>query len=225
MAAPHATPDAFAALIDHTILRPEATRNEVLAVADEAAELGCATVCVAPVHLPLGDRGVRVCTVIGFPSGAHSTAAKAAEAELAAGAGASELDVVVHLGSVRAGAWDAVTADLAAVRAVVPSPLVLKGILESGLLTEDELVRACRCAEEAGCDFVKTSTGFSPAGGATVEAVRAMHATVGQRLGVKASGGIRSIEQALAMVEAGATRIGASATRAILAGTRPSRPR
>ncbi len=218
MAAPPATRAALAALIDHTILRPEATRDEVLSVADEAAELDCASVCVAPVHLPLGDRGVRVCTVVGFPSGAHSTAAKAAEAELAAGAGASELDVVVHLGSLRAGAWDAVTAELAAVRAVVPSPLVVKAILESALLSEDELVRACRCAEDAGCDFVKTSTGFSPAGGATVEAVRTMGATVGRRLGIKASGGIRTTEQALAMLEAGATRLGCSATRAILAG-------
>jgi deoxyribose-phosphate aldolase len=173
------------------------------------------------VHLPLGERGVRVCTVIGFPSGAHSTAAKAAEAELAAGAGAAELDVVVHLGSVRAGAWDAVTADLASVRAVVPRPLVVKAILESALLTEADLASACRCAEEAGCDFVKTSTGFSPVGGATVEAVRTMRATVGGRLGIKASGGIRTTEQALAMVGAGATRLGASATRHILAGLSP----
>ena len=218
MAAPPATRAALAALIDHTILRPEATRDEVLAAADEAAELGCASVCVAPVHLPLGDRGLAVCTVIGFPTGAHSTASKAAEAELAAGAGASQLDVVVHLGSLRARAWAAVTADLASVRAVVPPPLVVKVILESALLTEDELVRGCRCAEEAGCDFVKTSTGFSPAGGATLAAVRTMHATVDGRLGLKASGGIRTTEQALAMLEAGATRLGASATRAILAG-------
>lgn len=218
MAVTPANRAALAALIDHTILRPEATRHEVLAVAGEAAALGCASVCVAPVHLPLGAPGVPVCTVIGFPSGAHSTAAKAAEAELAAGAGADELDVVVHLGAVKAGAWAAVTADLAAVRAVVPPPLVVKAILESAALTEVELVQGCRCAEEAGCDFVKTSTGFSPAGGATVEAVRTMHATVGGRLGIKASGGIRTTRDALAMIEAGATRIGASATRAILDG-------
>jgi deoxyribose-phosphate aldolase len=221
MAVPPRTPAGLAALIDHTILRPEATRDEVLAEADEAAAMGCASVCVAPVHLPLGDRGVPVCTVIGFPSGAHATAAKAAEAELAAGAGAVELDVVVHLGSVRAGAWGAVTADLASVRAVVPAPLVVKAILESAALTPDELVRACRCAEDAGCDLVKTSTGFSPAGGASVEAVRVMHRTVGARLGIKASGGIRTTEQALAMIEAGATRLGASATSAILAGLGP----
>jgi deoxyribose-phosphate aldolase len=218
MAAPPVTSAALAALVDHTILRPEATRPEVLAAADEAAELGCATVCVSPVHLPLGDRGVSVGTVVGFPSGAHSTAAKAAEAELAAGAGADELDVVVHLGSVKAGAWDAVVADLASVRAVVPPPLVVKAILESAALTEDELVQACRCAEQAGCDYVKTSTGFSSAGGATVAAVRTMHATVGGRLGVKASGGVRTTAQALALIEAGATRIGTSATRALLAG-------
>jgi len=221
MADSPATAASLAALIDHTILRPDATRDEVLAAAAEAAELGCASVCVSPVHLPLGERGVPVCTVVGFPSGAHSTATKSAEAELAAGAGASELDVVVHLGSAKAGAWDAVVADLASVRAVVPRPLVVKAILESAALTEDELVQACRCAEQAGCDFVKTSTGFSSAGGATVEAVRAMHAAVGGRLGVKASGGIRTTEQALAMVEAGATRIGTSATAAILAGLGP----
>ena len=218
MAPPPVTRAALAAVVDHTILAPGATRDEVLAVADEAAAWGCASVCVAPVHLPLGERGLRVCTVIGFPSGAHATAAKAAEAELAAGAGADELDVVVHLGSVKAGAWDAVTADLASVRAVVPRPLVVKVILESAALTSDELVRACRCVEEAGCDFVKTSTGFSPSGGASLEAVRVMHATAGGRLGIKASGGIRTTDQALAMLEAGATRLGCSATRAILAG-------
>lgn len=209
---------ALAALIDHTILAPEATRDQVLAVADDAAALGCASVCVSPVHLPLGDRGVRVCTVIGFPSGAHAVAAKVAEAEAAAGAGAHELDVVVHLGSLKAGAWDAVTAELASVRSVAPRPLVVKAILESAALTGDELVRACRCAEEAGCDFVKTSTGFSAAGGATVGAVRTMHAAVGGRLGIKASGGIRTTEQALAMLGAGATRLGCRATKAILDG-------
>lgn len=209
---------ALAAAIDHTILAPDATRDQVLAAADDAAAMGCASICVAPVHLPLGDRGVRVGTVIGFPSGAHAVAAKSAEAELAIGAGASELDVVVHLGSVKAGAWAAVTTELASVRAVVPAPLVVKVIVEAAALTEDELVRACRCAEEAGCDFVKTSTGFSRAGGATVASVRAMHETVGGRLGVKASGGIRTTEQALAMLEAGATRLGCSATRAILDG-------
>jgi deoxyribose-phosphate aldolase len=218
MADPPATRAALAAMIDHTILAPEATRDQVLAVADEAAAFGCASVCVSPVHLPLGDRGVRVCTVVGFPSGAHATAVKAAEAEMAAGAGAEELDVVVHIGSVKAGAWAAVTADLAAVRAVVPHPLVVKVILESAALTNDELVQACRCAEEAGCDLVKTSTGFSPAGGASIEAVRTMQATVGGRLGVKASGGIRTTDQALALIEAGATRLGCSATRAILDG-------
>jgi deoxyribose-phosphate aldolase len=218
MAAPPLTRAALAACIDHTILAPEATRDQVLEVADQAAALGCATVCVSPVHLPLGDRGVRVCTVVGFPSGAHAVAVKAAEARLAASAGADELDVVVHLGALKAGAWDAVTEELAAVRAAVPSPLVLKVILESAALTEDELVHACCCAEQAGCDFVKTSTGFSPAGGASISAVRTMHAAVGGRLGIKASGGIRTTEQALSMLTAGATRLGCSATQAILDG-------
>jgi deoxyribose-phosphate aldolase len=208
----------LASVIDHTILTPAATAEQVRRVVAEAAELGCASACINPVFLPIDGAGVPLCTVVGFPSGAHARAAKAAEAQLAAATGAVELDVVVHLGAVKAHDWSAVTADLAAVRRAVPQPLVLKVILESAALTDDEVVAACGCAEEAGADFVKTSTGFHPAGGHTVHAVQLMAGAVGGRLGIKASGGIRTTEQALAVLEAGATRIGASATRAILDG-------
>jgi deoxyribose-phosphate aldolase len=211
----------LAARIDHTLLRPEATRADVLMAAREAADHGCASVCVSPVHLPLGDVGVRVCTVVGFPSGAHATEVKAAEAARAVSAGAEDIDMVVHLGAVDEGDWDAVTADIAAVRAVVPAPLVLKVIIESAALVPDQIDRCCAAAEQAGADLVKTSTGFHPAGGATVEAVARMAAAIGGRLGVKASGGIRTHQEALALLEAGATRLGTSSTRAILDGLSP----
>jgi deoxyribose-phosphate aldolase len=156
--------------------------------------------------------------VIGFPSGAHQPAVKAHEAEVAIDAGATEVDMVVNLGLVVAGHWDAVRHDIAAVRAAAPDSVLLKVIIESAVLDDAQIVAACRCAEEAGADYVKTSTGFHPAGGASEAAVRLMAATVGGRLGVKASGGIRDAQTALAMVEAGATRLGCSASRAILDG-------
>jgi deoxyribose-phosphate aldolase len=210
---------ALAAMIDHTLLRPEATRAEVSALCAEAVELGVAAVCVSPSMLPLLDplEDVAVATVIGFPSGAHQSSAKAAEAAVARAEGADELDMVIDLGLARAGEWDGVQADIAAVRAASGRSL-LKVIIESAALDEGEIVAACRAAEAAGADMVKTSTGFHPAGGATVEAVRLMAGTVEGRLGVKASGGIRDAATALAMVEAGATRLGCSASRAILDG-------
>jgi deoxyribose-phosphate aldolase len=205
----------LAAMIDHTLLRPEATEAEVVALCVEAGELGVAAVCVSPARLPLPAgalaEGIRVATVVGFPSGAHPTGAKVAEAEAAHAAGADELDMVIDLGLAKAGEWAAVTADIAAVRAAVPAPAVLKVILESAALDEAELVAACRSAEDAGADYVKTSTGFHPSGGATVEAVATMRAALGGgalRLGIKASGGIRDSATAVAMVEAGATRLG-----------------
>ena len=210
----------LAARIDHTLLAPEATADDVVALCEEATELGVAAVCVSPSHLPITDGlgvGIGIATVIGFPSGAHQPAVKAHEAEVAADAGATELDMVVNLGLVKAGEWLAVGDDIAAVRVAAPD-LVLKVIVESACLTEEELVEACRVAEGASADYVKTSTGFHPAGGASLEAVRTMRATVGDRLGIKASGGIRDAATALAMLEAGATRLGCSATRAILEG-------
>ena len=210
----------LARMIDHTLLRPEATADDVGALCAEATELGVAAVCISPSLLPLTaplGPGIAVAAVVGFPSGAHPPAVKAREAELAVEAGATELDVVVNLGLVRAGDWTAVERDLAGVRRAAPE-VVLKVIVESAVLTADELVQACRVAVSAGADFVKTSTGFHPAGGATAEAVRMMRAAVGDQVGVKASGGIRDAATALAMVEAGATRLGCSASRAILDG-------
>jgi deoxyribose-phosphate aldolase len=211
----------LAAMLDHTLLRPEATAAEVVALCQEATDLGVAAVCVSPSQLPITEGlgvGIEVATVIGFPSGAHQPAVKAHEAEVAIDAGATELDMVVNLGLVRAGEWEAVADDIAAVRASAPESILLKVIIESAVLTDEEIVEACRAAEGAGADYVKTSTGFHPAGGASVAAVRRMAATVGGRLGVKASGGIRDAATALAMVEAGATRLGCSASRAILDG-------
>lgn len=212
---------ALAALIDHTLLKPEATADEVVALCEEATDLGVAAVCVSPSHLPITEGlgvGISVATVIGFPSGAHQPTVKAHEAEVAVDAGADELDMVVNLGLVAAGAWLAVEDDIAAVRAATPEAVLLKVILETAALTDDQIVEACRAAERAGADYVKTSTGFHPAGGATVAAVALMARVVGGRLGVKASGAIRDAATALAMVDAGATRLGCSASRAILDG-------
>ena len=211
----------LAAMIDHTLLRPEATADEVVALCEEATDLGVAAVCVSPSQLPITEGlgvGIDICTVIGFPSGAHQPAVKAHEAEVAIDAGATEIDMVVNLGLVVAEQWDAVGDDIAAVRAATPSAVLLKVIIESAALTHDQIVATCEIAERVGADYVKTSTGFHPRGGATVEAVGVMAATVGGRLGVKASGGIRDAVTALAMVDAGATRLGCSASRAILDG-------
>ena len=212
----------LARIVDHTLLRPEATRAEVTALIAEAVDLGVLAVCVSPSRLPveLPDGAARplVATVCGFPAGAHHPEVKAAEAARAVADGADEVDMVLDLGAVRSGAWADVEADVAAVRAAVAPPRVLKVIIESAVLTDAEVVAACRAAEAAGADFVKTSTGFHPAGGASEHAVRLMAATVGGRLGVKASGGIRTTSAALAMVRAGATRLGLSGTAAVLAG-------
>jgi deoxyribose-phosphate aldolase len=210
---------ALAALVDHTLLRPEATADDVAALCAEAIELAVAAVCVSPSRLPVPDVGsIGVAAVIGFPSGAHRPGVKVLEAATAVQAGATELDVVIDLGAAKAGRWDDVRAELVVVRGAAPSPVLLKVIVESAALSDAELDAACRAAVDAGADFVKTSTGFHPAGGATVEAVRRMRAIVGPDIGVKASGGIRDAATALAMVEAGANRLGCSATRAILDG-------
>ena len=213
----------LARMIDHTLLAPAASPGQVALLCGEAIDLGVAAVCVAPNRLPLPVGGlppeIAVCTVIGFPTGAHRSEIKAAEAVRAVADGATELDMVIDLGWASSGLWDRVEADIAAVRAVLPSPLLLKVIIESAALEfDDAIVAACRAAEAAGADFVKTSTGFHPAGGATLEAVALIAATVDGRLGVKASGGIRDTSAALAMVDAGATRIGCSASRTILEG-------
>lgn len=211
------TPAELAGLIDHTLLKPEATAEQVAAMAEEAVELGCASVCVSPARLPL-DTTATVCTVVGFPSGAHASEVKSAEAAYAVLAGAAEIDMVIDLGSAKAGAWGDVEDDIAAVRAATAGKALLKVIIESAALSDDEVVRACEAAGRAGADFVKTSTGFHPSGGATEHAVALMRRTVGTELGVKASGGIRTTEAALAMIRAGANRLGCSGTRAVLAG-------
>lgn len=208
-----------AALIDHTLLKPEAPPARVRALLVEAAELGTYAVCVSPSQLPIQPEGeIKVATVCGFPSGAHQSAVKAAEAADAVRRGADEVDMVINLAHAIVGDFGAVEADIRAVRAAGPAPLVLKVIIESAALTDTQIVGCCRAAEAAGADFVKSSTGFHPSGGASVHAVRLMAQTVGGRLGVKASGGIRTTADALAMIEAGATRLGLSASAAVLAG-------
>jgi deoxyribose-phosphate aldolase len=219
----------LAALVDHTLLKPEATRADVEALVAEGAELGVYAVCVSPSMVPIafqasgaaGARGVRVAAVAGFPSGKHLSSVKAREAAAAIASGASEIDMVIDVGAALAGDLDAVRSDIAAVRAAVAGA-VLKVIVESAVLLDRAdgrtLADVCRAAEDAGADFVKTSTGFHPAGGASVRAVTLMTETVGGRLGVKASGGIRTAADALAMLHAGATRLGLSGTRAVLDG-------
>ncbi|MBF4550611.1 MULTISPECIES: deoxyribose-phosphate aldolase [unclassified Pseudoclavibacter] len=209
----------LAGIVDHTLLKTDATPGQVAALLEEAKALKAFSICVSPNMLPVqGDPGeVKIATVVGFPSGKHHSAIKAAEAARAVADGADELDMVIDIGMLKAGRADLVQADVAAVREAAPSAL-LKVIIESAALTDDEIVAACQASEAAGADYVKTSTGFSAAGGASTHAVALMRATVGERLGVKASGGIRSTADALAMVEAGASRLGLSGTAAVLDG-------
>ncbi|HJV91784.1 MAG TPA: deoxyribose-phosphate aldolase [Holophagaceae bacterium] len=214
----------LAPLLDHTLLKAGARSAEIEALCGEARRHGFASVCVNPRWVPaaavhLQGSGVRVCTVVGFPLGATSLAAKAFEAEVALREGATEVDMVLDLGAARDGDWARIRADFKGLRSAVPRPAVLKVILETCLLDDDQKRRACALAAEEGLDFVKTSTGFST-GGATVADVGLMRQTVGEAVGVKASGGIRTFEQALAMVQAGATRLGVSASLAIIGADR-----
>ena len=209
---------AVAAIVDHTLLKPEASSADVAALVDEGVELGVYSVCVSPSMLPLNGRGLIVATVAGFPSGKHHSLVKAAEARLAVEQGAAEVDMVIDVGAAVAGDFNSVLADIVTVREGAGADTVLKVIIESAALTDDAIVGACRAAEQAGANFVKTSTGFHPAGGASPHAVELMAKTVGGRLGVKASGGIRTTDAALEMIGAGATRLGLSGTRAVLAG-------
>ena len=209
----------IASYIDHTLLKADATRDDIIRIAGEAASYGFASVCVNPCWVPLCRKllegtGVKVCTVVGFPLGAASSRAKAAETAAAVEDGADEIDMVINIGYLRSGMDDEVLGDIKAVRDACRGK-VLKVIIEACLLTDDEKIRACRLAEEAGADFVKTSTGFS-SGGATVADVALMRKAVGGRLKVKAAGGIRTLADARAMIGAGASRIGASAGIAIV---------
>ncbi|WP_022881972.1 deoxyribose-phosphate aldolase [Gryllotalpicola ginsengisoli] len=220
-AAAELTPTEVARYIDHTLLKPEATHADVAALVAEAIELGTYSVCVSPSMLPVEvplEADLKVAVVCGFPSGKHSSTVKAVEAAEAVKLGADEIDMVIDVGAAKEGRFDAVRSDIAAVRAAAPRPIVLKVIIESAVLSDDEIVAVCRAAVDADADFVKTSTGFHPAGGASEHAVWLMRETVGPDFGVKASGGVRTIEQARAMIAAGATRLGVSGTRALLAG-------
>ncbi|MBB1494036.1 deoxyribose-phosphate aldolase [Propioniciclava sp. MC1595] len=209
----------LARLVDHTLLSPTATAADVEALAAEAADLGTYSICVSPSMLPLPfSPRVKVATVVGFPSGKHTPETKAFEAAEAVRNGADEVDMVIDIGALKSGDATHTEDEIRAVRDAVPAPGILKVIIESAALTDDEIVAACTAAEAAGADFVKTSTGFHPSGGASEHAVALMAQTVGGRLGVKASGGIRDWDAAQAMVAAGATRLGLSGTRAVLDG-------
>ncbi|MEO8363398.1 MAG: deoxyribose-phosphate aldolase [Ilumatobacteraceae bacterium] len=216
------TPAELALYIDHTLLTPEATIADLRVLCEEAATFGVAAICVSPSQLPLGSiqlpESIATACVVGFPSGAHYKLIKATEAQQAYEHGADEIDMVLNLGDVRSKNWAGVGDDIEAVRLAVPDSVILKVIIESAVLTDSEIVQCCKIAVDAGAQFVKTSTGFHKAGGATVSAVQLMRQTVGPDIGVKASGGIRSFSDAMSMIDAGASRIGASATAAILAG-------
>ena len=210
----------YAKMIDHTLLKPEATKEQVKNLCEEAVQYGFHSVCVNSSFVYyctelLKDSDVKVCTVIGFPLGAMSTAGKAAEAQAAVADGAEELDMVIHVGMIKSGDWDYVKQDIASVVEAAGDKASVKVILETCLLTDEEKRKACMICKEAGASFVKTSTGFSN-GGATVKDVALMREAVGSDMGVKASGGIRSFQDARAMVEAGADRIGASSGIAII---------
>ena len=204
---------------DHTLLKPDATSAQIVKLCAEARKYEFASVCVNPCYIPLAKKElqgsiVKVCTVIGFPLGAMRTAAKAFEAKEAIEAGADEVDMVINVGKAKEGDFAAVRDDIAAVKKACGKTL-LKVILETCLLTKEEIVACCKAAMEAGADYVKTSTGFSK-GGATPEDVALMRQTVGDRLGVKASGGVHNLAEAKAMIEAGASRIGASASVVVM---------
>ena len=215
------TIENMALYIDHTILKADATRSAVEKICAEAIEYGFASVCVNTAWTAfcveqLKDSAVKVCTVVGFPLGAMKSEAKAAETAFAVEDGADEIDMVINVGMLKDRDLESLENDIQVVRDFCKGK-VLKVIIETCLLTDEEKVIACKLAKKAGADFVKTSTGFST-GGATVEDIALMRKTVGPDMGVKASGGVRSYETAVAMIEAGATRLGTSSGVAIMQG-------
>lgn len=210
----------LAGYIDHTILKADATREQVLQVCEEAKTHGFWSVCVNPYYVStvseaLKGSSVKVCSVIGFPLGASVTAVKAAETRQAIADGANEIDMVINIAALKNGDDSIVQQDIEGVAAALEGKAILKVILETCLLTRDEKIRACKLSKAGGAHFVKTSTGFST-GGATAEDIELMRSVVGIQMGVKASGGIRSREIALEMINAGADRIGASASVSIV---------
>jgi deoxyribose-phosphate aldolase len=214
----------IAALIDHTILKPGATRNDVVKICREARQYGFASVCVNPYWVPLvraelAGSAVKVCTVVGFPLGATSTEAKVAETAVAVRVGATEIDMVINIGALRSGDQDAVRQDIRqVVQTAHEAGAIVKVILETALLDDAQKATACTLAKQAGADFVKTSTGFSTSG-ATAHDVALMRGVVGPGMGIKAAGGIRTLSDLRAMTAAGATRIGASASIKIVEAT------
>jgi deoxyribose-phosphate aldolase len=223
------TPTQVAALIDHTLLKPDATESDIRKLCAEAREYGFASVCINPSWVPLAAKLLngaksKVCTVIGFPLGATSTIAKVCESEEAIADGAKELDMVINVGLLKSGNSAGVEHDIRAIcEAAHKSGVLSKVIIETCLLTQEEKILASQLAKAAGADFVKTSTGFST-GGATAADVKLMRDTVGPSIGVKASGGIRTLSDLRAMVAAGATRIGASAGVKIVEEARSGSP-
>lgn len=208
-------------IVDHTVLKPETTTAEVIALCIEAQALDVYAVCVSPTFVVTARENlsslIAVATVCGFPSGKHASNIKADEARLSVEQGADEIDMVIDIGQAIAGNWVAIEEDIESVRTAT-APAVLKVILETAALDDEQIRQACLAAQRAGADFVKTSTGFHPSGGASVHAVQVMHETVGGLLGIKASGGIKTSDQAYALIDAGATRLGLSGTRAVLDG-------
>ena len=207
-------------LIDHTLLKQDASPEQIVNLCEEAKKFDFMSVCVNPAYVPLAvsclkGSDVKVCTVIGFPLGMNLTKTKVEEAVLCVKEGAQEVDMVINVGMLKAGHDDYVREEIREIKQAVGSKIILKVIIESCLLNNDEIVRACKAAKEAGADFVKTSTGFST-GGATVEAVKLMRETVGPEMGVKASGGVRTHEDLIKMVKAGANRIGTSSGAKII---------
>jgi deoxyribose-phosphate aldolase len=216
-------PEVTPTLIDHTLLKPNAVAREVEQLCGEALEYGFYSVCINPTHVArckaiLAGSRVKVCTVIGFPLGANMTAVKAYEAKSAEDLGADEIDMVINIGALKDGELSFVRDDIAAVVEATSKDVLTKVILENAYLTTEEKIKACLMCKDAGADFVKTSTGFGPSG-ATAEDVTLMRYAVGSELGVKAAGGIRDTAMALKMMQAGATRIGASASVKIVTGT------
>lgn len=220
----------LAGMIDHTLLKPEATKDQITDLCAEAKKFVFASVCINPGYVPLAakllrDSAVKVCTVIGFPLGATSTSSKAFEADQASRDGARELDMVINVGMLKSGMYEYVENDIFAVVATGRRyGALVKVILETGLLSDEEKVKACMLAKRAGADFVKTSTGFAK-GGATVGDIALMRKVVGSAMGVKASGGVRTREDALALVASGADRIGASASVKIVSSDADPAPK
>ena len=234
------TADTLRDYIDHTLLKPEATREQIEALCKEAAEHQFHSVCVNSCWVSFcaellkghgssgvnrgdiaGDSRVKVCTVVGFPLGAMETKAKAFEAENAVSQGADEVDMVLNIGALKSGDIESAERDVRAVREACGKGTILKVIIETALLNETEKIEACKIVKRGGADFVKTSTGFA-SGGATVSDVALMRKTVGPEMGIKAAGGIRSFEDAVAMIDAGATRLGTSSGAALVQGGRPA---